>query len=130
LTGTRRQILLNIPVAYENDPTQVRDLLSATTASHPDVLDFPKPTALFLGFGNNALNFEVRFWAPRPEAVPQLKSDVALSIAAALNEAGIKVPAPQPNLQITRSDQTETSDRAEIRRQIGEVRDRSQGAAD
>jgi small-conductance mechanosensitive channel len=131
LTGTRRQILLNIPVAYENDPTQVRDLLSATAASHSDVLDFPKPTALFLGFGNNALNFEVRFWAPRPEAVPQLKSDVALSIAAALSEAGIKVPVPQPNLQITRSDQTETSDRAEsIKRQIGEVRDRNQGAAD
>jgi small-conductance mechanosensitive channel len=79
--------------------------LRETAAAHPDVLDYPKPTALFLGFGDSALNFEVRFWAPRPEIVPELKSDVALSIAAALSEAGIKVPIPQRDLHIKSIDQ-------------------------
>jgi potassium-dependent mechanosensitive channel len=105
LTGTQRQILLNIPVAYGNDPTEVRDLLRTTATSHPDVLDFPKPRALFLGFGDNALNFEVRFWAPRPQVVLELKSEVALSIAAALSKAGIKVPVPQRTLNIIGVDQ-------------------------
>ena len=93
--------------AYGNDPTEVRDLLRETVATHPDVLDFPKPTAFFLGFGDSAFNFEVRFWAPRPEVVPELRSDVALSIASALNKAGIKVPVPQRDLRITALDQIE-----------------------
>ena len=105
LTGTRRQILLNVHVAHGNDPTRVRDLLRETVSAHPEVLESPKPTALFLGFGDSALNFEVRFWAPRPEIVLELKSDVTLSIAAALKEAGIKVPIPQHDLYIKSTDQ-------------------------
>ncbi len=101
LTGTRRQASLAIHVAYGNDPTKVRDLLRETVSAHPDVLDFPAPAALFLGFGDSALNFEVRFWAPRPEVVAELKSDVALSIAAALKKAEITVPVPQRHLHIT-----------------------------
>lgn len=105
LTGTRRQILLNVHVAYGNDPTKVRDLLRATTAKHPDVLDYPKPVAFFLGFGDNALRFEVRFWAPRPEVAAELRSDVALNIAAALDDAGIKVPVVQRDIQLTMVEQ-------------------------
>ncbi|HKR21557.1 MAG TPA: mechanosensitive ion channel domain-containing protein [Pyrinomonadaceae bacterium] len=101
LTGTRRQAQLHVHVAYGNDPTKVRDLLRETVTSHSEVLKFPAPTALFIGFGDSALNFELRFWAPRPEVVAELKSDVALSIAAALQEAGITVPIPQRHLHIT-----------------------------
>ena len=99
LTGTRRRVVLNVPVAYGNDPAQVRDLLRKTMAAHPEVLRFPVPMVLFHGFGDNALNFEIRFWAPRPEVLPELKSDVALNIAAALSEAGIKIPIPQVHLR-------------------------------
>ena len=101
LTGTRRQIVLTIPVGYGNDPTQVRDLLQSVPTSHPDVLEDPAPVALFMGFGDSALNFEIRFWAPRPEIVADLRSDVALRMAAALSEAGIKVPVPRRDLYIT-----------------------------
>jgi len=94
LTGTFRQIILNIQVAYGNDPTHVRDLLLTTASTHPDVLDFPKPTALFLGFGPYTLNFEVRFWVGRPEIVLELQSEVTLRIAAALKEVGIEMPPP------------------------------------
>jgi small-conductance mechanosensitive channel len=104
-SGTRRQIILPIPVAYGNDPGKVRDLLRNVTASHPEVMKNPAPLSLFLGFGDSALNFEIRFWAPHPQVVLALKSEVALSIAAALNEAGIKVPVPQRNLHITTSDE-------------------------
>jgi small-conductance mechanosensitive channel len=107
LTGTRRQVVLNVPVAYGADPTQVRDLLSETAESHPQVLDFPKPVAFFLGFGDSALNFEVRFWAPRPDTVGDLKSDVALNIATALKDAGFTVPVPRRDLHITTTDQKE-----------------------
>ena len=92
LTGTRRQILLNIHVPYGNDPNAIMELLKSTAENDPNVLDYPKPTALFAGFGDNKLNFEVRFWAPRPEVVGELRSSVVLSIANALHEAGIEGP--------------------------------------
>jgi len=100
LTGTLRQIILSIQVAYGNDPTHVRDLLLTTAATTPNVLDYPKATALFLGFGPFTLNFEVRFWVGRPEIVLELQSEVTLRIAAALKEAGIEMPAPFGNLPL------------------------------
>jgi small-conductance mechanosensitive channel len=92
LSGTRRRVLLRVHVAYGNDPEHVSDLLQSTAAGHPEVLEIPKPTALFLGFGESALEFEVRFWAPRSQIASELKSDVALRVAAALRNAGIKAP--------------------------------------
>jgi potassium-dependent mechanosensitive channel len=104
LGDTRSQILLNIPIAYGTDPNEARDVLSATVTSHREVLRFPGPTVFFTGFGDSALNFEVRFWAPHPEAVSKLKSDVALRIAAALSNAGIRIPMPQRVLHIDPSE--------------------------
>jgi len=70
------------------------------------VLTSPKATALFLGYGQSALNFEVRFWAPRPQMVPELRSDVALSIAAAFTKAGIQVPVLLGDLSVINADET------------------------
>jgi len=105
LSGTRRQVVLQVPVALGHDPAEVLDLLRATVSSHPQVLTSPKPTALFLGYGQSALNFEVRFWAPRPQTVPELRSDVALSIAAAFTKAGIKVPVLLRDLSVMNADE-------------------------
>jgi len=76
----------------------------------------------FTGFGDSALNFQVLFWAARPQVAGELKSNVALSIAAALKEAGITVPMPQRILQIKRVDQKDGFD------SVGDVLERSQGA--
>jgi small-conductance mechanosensitive channel len=111
LSHTRRRIILNIPVAYGNDPTSVRDLLRTTVSTHSGVLNFPNPSVLFLGFGESALNFEVRFWAPSPEVVPELMSEVALGIATALSKAGIKIPVPERALHVDVDDQSEMKKR-------------------
>jgi small-conductance mechanosensitive channel len=110
LTDSRRQILLSIPIAYGTDPTFARDLLRKTVVAHQGVLDFPGPTVFFTGFGDSALNFEVRFWAPRPEVVSEVKSEVALSIAAALSKAGIRIPMPQRELHVAGLDPNEAFD--------------------
>jgi potassium efflux system protein len=109
LSHSRRQILLNIPLAYGTNPTTARDLLLATVIAHQGVLDFPRPTVFFTGFGDSALNFEVRFWAPHSEMVPELKSNVALALADALSGAGIKIPMPQRVLRLEKSDADDTS---------------------
>jgi len=127
LKDTRRQIVLNIHVAYGNDPTRVRDLLRSTVAAHPDVLEYPGPKAIFLGFGDSALNFEIYFWVSRPQVALELRSEVALAVASALTEAGIQVPVPRRDLHIIGLNQTNGTDQ-EIKTETAERSDRTQSA--
>jgi small-conductance mechanosensitive channel len=60
----------------------------------------PAPFALFKGFGENALEFELRFWVAFQSHVT-VKSQVSVAVAAALREAGINIPTPQRDLHVT-----------------------------
>jgi potassium-dependent mechanosensitive channel len=74
-------------------------LLVEVAKSDPGVMPDPDPAAFFLGFGDSALNFELRFWAGG-DTWFQLKSDVTIGVARALREAGIEIPFPQQDLHI------------------------------
>jgi len=99
LSSQRRRVDIPVGVAYGTDPERVLSLLLELASSHPDVIHNPKPEAFFLGFGESALNFELRFWTYH-EAWFQLKSDVAVKLVKALREANIEIPLPQRDLHI------------------------------
>ena len=54
------RVIIPVGVAYGSDIRRVRDVLLAVGDSHPDVLKEPGPSAVFRGFGDSALNFELR----------------------------------------------------------------------
>jgi small-conductance mechanosensitive channel len=56
--------------------------------------------AFFMGFGDSALNFELRFWSARQDIWFQLKSEVTIGVSKALREAGIEIPFPQRDLHL------------------------------
>ena len=56
---------------------------------HPEVLANPEPSAFFLGFGENALNFELRAWVADIGRLVPVKSEVAVALAEAFEAAGI-----------------------------------------
>jgi small-conductance mechanosensitive channel len=58
------------------------------------------PVAFFLGFGESALKFELRFWSARQDTWFQLQSDVTVAVAKALGEAGMEIPFPQRDLHV------------------------------
>lgn len=89
-----------VGVAYGRDPEQLINLLVEVGGSNSGVMRDPKPSAFFVGFGDSALNFELRFWSARQESWFQLKSDVTTSVAKALGEAGIEIPFPQRDLRV------------------------------
>lgn len=99
LSSSRRRAEIPVGVAYGTDPEQVLKLLVEVAESNPGVLRYPKPSAFFLGFGDSALNFELRFWAGQ-ETWFQLKSDVTTSLARALRDAAIEIPFPQRDLHV------------------------------
>ena len=99
LSSLRRRVDISLGVAYGTDPERVISLLLELAVGHPAVINSPKPEAYFLGFGDSALNFEVRFWTYQEDWF-QLKSDVAVRLLKALREANIEVPFPQRDLHI------------------------------
>jgi potassium efflux system protein len=98
-SGTRRRVEVLVGVAYGNDPAKVIGLLTDVALQHPDVRGHPQPFTLFLGFGDNALNFSVRAWTDSLDW-PVVRSDIAVAISAALRDAGIEIPFPQRDLHL------------------------------
>jgi potassium-dependent mechanosensitive channel len=100
LSSQQRRIEIMVGVAYGTDPDRVLQLLAAEAGSHESVMTDPAPVAYFMGFGDSALNFELRFWSERQDIWFQLKSEVTVGVARALTEAGIEIPFPQRDLHL------------------------------
>jgi potassium-dependent mechanosensitive channel len=100
LSSQWRRVDVPVGVAYGTDPERVIKLLVGVAESHPQVLLARPPLAFFLGFGESALKFELRFWAAQQDTWFQLQSDVTVAVAKALREAGIEIPFPQRDLHI------------------------------
>ena len=66
LSSQQRRIEISVGVAYGTDPERVLQLLVAEAAAHENVMTNPAPVAFFIGFGDSALNFELRFWSETP----------------------------------------------------------------
>jgi len=98
LSSLRRRVDIPVGVAYGTDPERMLALLHDVTSSHPGVVESPKTEAYFIGFGDSALNFELRFWTYREDWF-QVKSEVAVSLMKALRESNIEVPFPQRELR-------------------------------
>ena len=101
LSSQLRRVDIKVGVAYDSDPERVIKLLADVANSHPGVLMERPPAAFFMGFGENALNFELRFWCSRQDTWFQLQSDLTVAVAKALREAGIEIPFPQRELHLS-----------------------------
>jgi small-conductance mechanosensitive channel len=78
----------------------VIDLLHEVACGHVDVLRQPAPVVLCLGFGESALDFELRAWTASFETSLQTKSELTLAVSEALAAAGIEIPFPQRDLHL------------------------------
>jgi potassium-dependent mechanosensitive channel len=100
LTESRRRVDLLIGVAYGSDVKLVLELLERAATAHESVLTTPPPVAYFKEFADSAVNFEAQFWVMQESNTTRVKSEVALSVIASLDEAGIEIPFPQRDLRL------------------------------
>jgi len=96
----RRRIVLPVRVAYGATPQRVTELLTAIGARHPQVSGDPAAAAVFMGFGENSLDFEPRAWTDRFGDAETIQSQLADSVYAALNEARIDLPVPRRDVRL------------------------------
>jgi small-conductance mechanosensitive channel/uncharacterized protein YndB with AHSA1/START domain len=115
LRDTHGRLLVHVGVAYGSDVDKVRDILEAVGREHAEVItdgSAPAPRALFMGFGDSSLDFELRCRIKHIERRFSIKSDLNFAIDKAFREAGITIPFPQRDLHIIprASDTPETRD--------------------
>lgn len=100
MSDKQRRVEIPVGVAYGSDPEFVIDLLTKVTEGKEDILAEPPPRAFFLGFGDDALNFELRFWTENTDRWVVMRSELMVEVYRSLNEAGIDIPFPQRDIHI------------------------------
>ncbi len=94
------RIRLPVGVAYSADPQQVKLALLEACKKNQEILSAPAPQVFFLGFGDNALDFQLLVWIAQPSRQLIIKSDLYFAIEASLRQYGIEIPFPQRDLHI------------------------------
>lgn len=88
-------------VAYDTDVRKALALMREAAGRAPRVLKTPAPNPLVIGFGENGLELELRFWiADVRNGIHNVSSDVFLDILDLFKENGIKVPLPQRDIHV------------------------------
>ncbi|MBI5460762.1 MAG: mechanosensitive ion channel family protein, partial [Gammaproteobacteria bacterium] len=94
-----RQGRVHIPigVVYGSDVVKVKHVLERIARDHPSVItdgSSAEPKALFLGFGETVLSFDLRFFVRNIDERAQIASDLNFAIYATFREEGIDIPFP------------------------------------
>jgi small-conductance mechanosensitive channel len=97
LSDKRRRTDIDVAVAETASPDRVGEVLLQVAGAHPEVLKAPEPLALFAGFGNSALNFQLQIWTPE-EIRDRVASELRTAISRVLGEAGIDYPQNEVHL--------------------------------
>ncbi len=99
--GQLARFSLEIGVAYASDPERVRDALIEVALANESVLRDPVPDVVFVGFGDSALDFQLRVWTSEHLRTPQvLKSELYFAIFRRFREEGIDIPFPQHEVRV------------------------------
>jgi potassium efflux system protein len=94
------RIIIPVGIAYGADTQRARDLLLRIARESQYVLEKPEPRALFLGFGDNSLNFELRAHIGDINSILTAKSDLHFRIDREFRDAKIEIAFPQRDLHI------------------------------
>ena len=68
--------------------------------AHPQVLRQPAPRAFFTGFGDSAINFELRAWTDQFDQWFQIRSELATAVYDAVQAVGISIAFPQREVRL------------------------------
>ncbi len=94
-----------VGIAYNADVHKAIALAIDCMNAIPRVLRTPKPACLLKGFGDNAIDLELRFWIRDAEnGVSNISSEVLLEILESFRENGIEFPFPQRDVHLSSKD--------------------------
>ena len=101
-TRTNRMVRLKIPVgvAYGSDVALVMKILLECAQDNPSAMSSPPPQALFRGFGDSSLDFELRVFLLDIDFRRIVHSEILQEIDREFRLNGIEIPFPQRDLHL------------------------------
>jgi len=100
LTDSVLRVRIPVGIAYGSDVELAKRTLLQVAKAHPHVLEDPVPRALFLGFGDSTLDFELRAFVPHIDYFITVPDELHAAIDAAFRKAGIEIAFPQRDIHI------------------------------
>jgi potassium efflux system protein len=95
LTDSVVRLVLPVGLAYNADPQQAQRLLLRVAAENAAVLKSPPAKAVFVGFGEKTLNFELRVFVGDVDSLMPTRHQLNMSIDRTLRAAGIDIAIAQ-----------------------------------
>jgi potassium efflux system protein len=100
LTDAVLRVDIPVGIAYGSDTELALRVLRRVAEENEHVLADPPPQALFLGFGDSALSFELRVFSPDVAHFQSIRHQLHLAVDRAFREAGIEIAFPQRDLHL------------------------------
>lgn len=100
LSNAQTRIVIDVGTAYGSDIEKVLQILEQEAEKHRTVLSYPKPSALFIGFGNSSLDFKLRVWLANFDQGLEVRSQLSTAIYNRFATEGIEIPFPQRDLHL------------------------------
>ena len=90
------RVRMRIGVGYDSDLHVAQRLMVDAAKANPRVLAEPEPVVWITGFGDRAVDHELRFWIADPEAgLGNIQGELFMAIWDAFRAGGITLPYPQ-----------------------------------
>ncbi|MCU0595632.1 MAG: mechanosensitive ion channel, partial [Desulfobacterota bacterium] len=94
------RVVVPVGVAYGSDTQATEKLLLKIARENLMVLTQPEPSAFFMGFGDNSLNFELRVFVRGLENRLPVTHNLHLAIEREFRKAGINIAFPQRDIHL------------------------------
>lgn len=95
LSDSVTRLVVRLGIAYGSDTQQVQQLLLRVAADTPAVLKNPPPRAVFMGFSEKWMDFELRVFVGNVDVLLSTRHQMNVAIDRVFRSAGVQLALPQ-----------------------------------